>query len=304
LNTFALTCRWLADYDRALQIFDLQVADAQASGIEFAEDHALAYRVHAFIGLRKLGAAQRIINEARSRRPDLSGFITNELELGSARIKAVAGDLERAERLLRRRITGDGLVRASAGERLAARALYLAALGDSSGAIAAVRSARNASSYIDTHGMSELALVVVEVQHDPSGSLTERSAEALTTLVELGQFDALVHTCRVYPPLVVSASRHPMLRPELTALLARSNDVDIARAAGLDLPRELRREERLSTREQEVFELIAQGRSNEEIAKTLFISPTTVKVHVRHIFEKLGVHNRAEAVAVGTRSPT
>jgi DNA-binding NarL/FixJ family response regulator len=61
------------------------------------------------------------------------------------------------------------------------------------------------------------------------------------------------------------------------------------------MPRELRREGTLSAREQEIYELLVQGRSNREIAKTLFISESTTKVHVRHIFEKLGVHTRAEA---------
>jgi DNA-binding NarL/FixJ family response regulator len=36
------------------------------------------------------------------------------------------------------------------------------------------------------------------------------------------------------------------------------------------------------------------GRSNRDIARTLFISESTTKVHVRHIYEKLGVHTRAE----------
>ena len=61
------------------------------------------------------------------------------------------------------------------------------------------------------------------------------------------------------------------------------------------MPRELRRTEGLSKREREVFELMIQGRTNRAIAKTLFISESTTKVHVRHIFEKLGVRTRAEA---------
>jgi DNA-binding NarL/FixJ family response regulator len=65
------------------------------------------------------------------------------------------------------------------------------------------------------------------------------------------------------------------------------------------MPRGLRRAEKLSARESEVYELLVCGRSNREIARTLFISESTTKVHVRHIFEKLGVHTRAEAVAVG-----
>jgi DNA-binding NarL/FixJ family response regulator len=46
----------------------------------------------------------------------------------------------------------------------------------------------------------------------------------------------------------------------------------------------------------EVLGLIARGMRNAEIAKALFISQSTAKVHVRHILEKLGVRTRAEAV--------
>ena len=51
----------------------------------------------------------------------------------------------------------------------------------------------------------------------------------------------------------------------------------------------------LSARETEVFDLLCQGLRNHEIGSALFIAPSTVKVHVRHILEKLGVRTRAEA---------
>ena len=53
----------------------------------------------------------------------------------------------------------------------------------------------------------------------------------------------------------------------------------------------------LSPREKEVLSLLAQGLSNAAIGSALFISPVTVKVHVRHIFEKLGVKSRAAAAS-------
>jgi DNA-binding NarL/FixJ family response regulator len=51
----------------------------------------------------------------------------------------------------------------------------------------------------------------------------------------------------------------------------------------------------LSPREAEVHELLAQGLTNDEIAKLLYISLSTPKVHVKHIFEKPGVRSRIEA---------
>jgi ATP/maltotriose-dependent transcriptional regulator MalT len=55
--------------------------------------------------------------------------------------------------------------------------------------------------------------------------------------------------------------------------------------------------EPLSERELEVLTLLASGRSNREVARDLFVSVGTVKTHTNNIYRKLGVRNRAEALA-------
>lgn len=57
----------------------------------------------------------------------------------------------------------------------------------------------------------------------------------------------------------------------------------------------------LSKREQEVLQLLAYGKSNKEIAKSLNIGTQTVKTHVSHIFTKLGAADRTGAVALALR---
>jgi predicted ATPase/class 3 adenylate cyclase/DNA-binding CsgD family transcriptional regulator len=59
--------------------------------------------------------------------------------------------------------------------------------------------------------------------------------------------------------------------------------------------------ESLSPTEREVVKLVAGGHSNPEIAKRLFISRNTVKVHLSHVFAKLGLTSRAELAAEATR---
>ncbi|CAN7149713.1 response regulator transcription factor [Microbacterium foliorum] len=57
----------------------------------------------------------------------------------------------------------------------------------------------------------------------------------------------------------------------------------------------------LSSREIEVLELVAAGRSNSEVAEQLFVSETTVKSHLAHIFSKLDVSSRTAAVSEARR---
>ena len=58
---------------------------------------------------------------------------------------------------------------------------------------------------------------------------------------------------------------------------------------------------RLTVREMEVLQFVAQGMNNREISKMLFISENTVKNHVRNILEKLHLHSRMEAVVYAVR---
>ena len=59
--------------------------------------------------------------------------------------------------------------------------------------------------------------------------------------------------------------------------------------------------ERLTDREVEVLRQLAGGNRNKDIAGNLFISEETVKVHVRHIMEKLGASDRTQALAIAAR---
>jgi len=122
----------------------------------------------------------------------------------------------------------------------------------------------------------------------------ERCVRVLMRVRDDGHLDAIVTAARAFPDLVRAGSTDDACARALTQILSLSSDVDLGRRAGLQMPRVLRRHERLSMREHDVYELILQGRSNKEIARTLFISESTTKVHVRHIYEKLGVHTRAE----------
>jgi LuxR family maltose regulon positive regulatory protein len=72
----------------------------------------------------------------------------------------------------------------------------------------------------------------------------------------------------------------------------------IARGAAPYQPRLMptRTAEALTPREHSILELLGHGRSNKEIARSLRISPETVKSHVKHMFTKLGIARRTQAM--------
>jgi len=80
--------------------------------------------------------------------------------------------------------------------------------------------------------------------------------------------------------------------------VARLMSDDYARQRGEDA---VDRYESLSGREREIFQLVAEGKTNKEIAGLLFISPSTVETHRARIMEKLDLHSAAEIVLYAVR---
>ena len=77
--------------------------------------------------------------------------------------------------------------------------------------------------------------------------------------------------------------------------------VDPALAAFLSRGTELSRLDRLSAREHEVLGLLADGLTGQGIADRLYLSPETVRTHVRNATNKLGARTRVQAVALAVR---
>jgi two-component system, NarL family, response regulator LiaR len=82
-----------------------------------------------------------------------------------------------------------------------------------------------------------------------------------------------------------------------TALSERITDKVVNRLGNRQLYRSEGMREALTSREMEVLEAAARGKSNKAIGESLSISIQTVQVHLRNIFGKMGVNSRSEAIA-------
>jgi DNA-binding NarL/FixJ family response regulator len=123
----------------------------------------------------------------------------------------------------------------------------------------------------------------------------DTAAARMQDVIESGIWDPAVIAIRTAPALGEFLAREVRWRGWLQRVLSASSDTSLANRFGLQLPRAARRAGELTPRETEVHELLAQGLTNEEIAKLLYISLSTTKVHVKHIYDKLGVRSRLEA---------
>jgi LuxR family maltose regulon positive regulatory protein len=157
--------------------------------------------------------------------------------------------------------------------------------------------------------MQIAARVLLAIGHQARGNANTAMAE-LTTALTLAEADGYIRTfADLGPPLepllqaLLTAARRDAgpdgpsadyIQKILDALQPPSakqptNTVSTASAQPLPEP--------LTDREMEVLQLLANGLSNREIAETLVISTGTVKVHTTHIYGKLDVSSRTQAVA-------
>jgi two-component system, NarL family, response regulator NreC len=91
------------------------------------------------------------------------------------------------------------------------------------------------------------------------------------------------------------AAGNAYFSPSITKLLVEEYVVE-ARRRGVEDTYEL-----LSTREKEILQILASGKTNREIAELLFISVATVETHRNNIFQKLHLHNLAELILYAVR---
>jgi DNA-binding CsgD family transcriptional regulator len=181
------------------------------------------------------------------------------------------------------------------GEYLAGRALAFACVGELQLARELVTQAGDHTRSLHVRALRPCVLAIAGL-HEGATDAHSLVVAALDSIRAEGEVDSFVAAYRSYPPLLNVAAQNTAAREWLLAVVTRARDGKLAARAGLrSVQREAGEVELLSAREREVLDLLAQGLTNREIAKALYISESTAKVHVRHIFEKLGTRTRVEA---------
>lgn len=265
-------------------------ADVEEYDLEFARPLGIWTRALIRLGMRRFGEAERLLqtleDSASAHADDRHALNARSLR---ARLLLQTGKHSDAVRLTSQDCP-DRVYPSWQGEYLATRAMAFAVVGDSSAAEGAANEAQAASR------MVEVRMLVAAARAISATEDSKATEQLLADAARLGVWDPVVCALRSSSKLadVVSAKRH--WRDRLERLYDASSDLGLARRAGFRTRSSRSPTEILSPREMEVLGLIARGLRNPEIARALFISQSTTKVHVRHILEKLGVRTRAEAV--------
>jgi ATP/maltotriose-dependent transcriptional regulator MalT len=283
----------LGHYNDALSAVDALEAEARDFRLEFAMPHISMAKAFVHLGLRQFSQAASLVAYTERigvERRDVfvqmnSAALRGRLLLYQGLPAEAVGHLTEHWPVLPERSLH--------AEYLAVRALALIANGSVAEAHKQCERVEGMSSGIEAAVLRMAASAMIELRRQSAGA-----PKAIGDLVECalhtGNHDGFLFACRVFPELASAVGENLNYRPRLAGVVRRAHDAILARQWHLPVPPRTSAD-CLTPREREVYELLALGRTNREIAAALFISEPTAKVHTLHILEKLGLRSRTEA---------
>ena len=299
---FATAQSRLGEYQAALETVDRALKEAEEFHLAFAVPHTLVCRATASIGMRKFRIAETAVSRIERWAADRNdGFLREKARALRSRLLLAKGLPDEALRVVAEP-SPDIMVPSLRAEIEAVRAAAHAAAGAPEEALEIADSGENLTSWVEFRLLLEWVRAVCSLMlgsHDAAKQVSE--AYVQTKDAEI--LDTFVFAYRLNPAVLESLANDRDLHDELGRILRRANDSQRARNAGIMLRTDPSPSpaQHLTNREREVYELLAEGRTNREIGSALFISEFTAKTHVANVLRKLGVRSRTQAALKATR---
>jgi DNA-binding CsgD family transcriptional regulator len=298
-SMFSCALNLSAEYERALSVAESLVQDALTFRVEFAMPYGHLMSAAALAGLRRFQEAHDALSHAHAEAVRCTDLFAQQGTY-AGRVRALLHEGRAAEACSLEPPDLTESLPMMRGEVWGSRGLALACMG---------RLAEAQKCLDEVHGTTRaveanvLCLCIKAVQ--ALKSRDPHAAERLHGLVpgafSAGGVDFVVTAYRASPDLLAALLRDPVTAEPTGYVVARAGDEHLAASLGLDALTAADPIASLSAREREVYDLLCEGLANLDIARRLFISPATVKVHVRHIYDKLGIRSRT-ALAINAAS--
>jgi DNA-binding NarL/FixJ family response regulator len=295
-STFSCALNLSAQYEDALAVASTMIRDATEFRVYFAMSYGFLMRGAALVGLQDFEKAHEALSESwhyATRCADTFG----QQAVYAGRIRALLHERRLAEAWALEPPDLSDALPAMRGEVWASRGLVLASVSRFSEAKKCVDGVEETTRAVEP--------TILNLAIDALTALRTRETEFKSTVREFvdraydaNAVDYVVTAYRANPDLLAAMLSDPAITESVGYIIARAADHGLAESIGIDPLDAVDPLSALSTREREVHDLVCEGLSNAEIAQRLFISEATVKVHVKHVYDKLGVRSRT-ALALG-----
>jgi DNA-binding CsgD family transcriptional regulator len=297
-NIFGYALASTGHFGEANALMEEQFQEAERCRLDFVIPYALGIQALVASGQRFYDAAASLLDDADERAQSTGDVAA--LQAGTAiRMRMLISQASYQAALLRSDIDVSTATRSLRGELLAVQALALAGAGQVRRSTEMAEAALNTSIGVETAICSHCALAMGALNEGHQDSALTHARAALDCAVSTGMIESFVSAYRGSPNLIVCLLQDRERHNALELVLTRAGDGQLLVGSGASGPEHSVTS--LSPREKEVLALLAQGLTNAAIGQALFISPVTVKVHVRHIYDKLGVRSRAAAALRATQ---
>jgi DNA-binding NarL/FixJ family response regulator len=304
LSAYAWALGLSARYDDALAAGEELIAVAERYRLGFALPYGMYASALACMGLRHWRRAEDLTQNALTL-ARTSRDAHSELQGASLLIRLCLQRGRASEALQISTPEIQSGPAASVAEVLCLRAVALASMGRTAEASSLVEQCPP-SSGVEAVVLSAVVRAISSLRTTDELA-TDHVRDLRDTAFSVGAVDLLVLAYRACPEVLSILLRLDQ-SDRVSSLVRRVGDADLAKAVGSPIVMDGDRTVLLSPREQEVFELLRAGLTNRQIAKALFIEESTVKVHVHHIYDKLGVRSRlaltVQARLEGSRQAT
>ena len=279
-----------AYYDDALRVAEDLVEDATTSRVDFGLAYAHSTSALALAGLARFSEAHAALDRSfEQARRCADAYGEQNVYAFRVRLHSQQGEFAQACAIEPPDVT-DSLP-GMRGEVLASRGLALACLGRLDDAEALAAAVDRTTSAVEATVLTAAIRLVVALKARQQ-NLPSLAGELVDTAFRCGGIDLLVTCYRASPDVLKLLVDLQSTRERVLYVVNRAGDAPLLEAVGHSPLDSLDPISTLSPREREIYEFVCLGSANRTIAQRLFISEATVKLHVHHIFDKLGVRSR------------